>query len=373
MGWGNQARRTDTLLFLHRDHIRTEYLRFEIQIKPSRTSLSEEVPAQRTEETIIHHYGIYTIRQLFRILRLNHSIPYYLNHTMITRLNSIVGLCICIGISSCSRQEQKPTDLVTFPLRGEVVAIDTAKNRVTVDHEEIPDYMMAMTMPFKVKDPSLLRGLHVGDTVQGTLAVSRTESWLETITVVGKGEEVETLMPEQIQLRHQFQPGEILPDLPFLNQDGKTVRFSDFRGRVLAFTFIYTRCPLPDFCILMSNNFAKIQKSLSKDRSLDRTWHLISISFDPKFDRPKTLKAYAENYGADLSTWDFVTDPDTTGRSILKLADGLDLTYADDEGLIQHNLRTVVLDGEGKLVKLIKGNEWKAEELSGEIRKTINR
>ncbi|MBM2846731.1 MAG: redoxin protein [Bacteroidetes bacterium] len=119
----------------------------------------------------------------------------------------------------------------------------------------------------------------------------------------------------------------------------------------------------------MSNNFAKIQKSLSKDRSLDRTWHLISISFDPKFDRPKTLKAYAQNYGADLGTWDFVTDPDTAGRGILKLADGLDLTYADDEGLIQHNLRTVVLDREGKLVEVIKGNEWKVEEVVQEMKK----
>jgi len=292
---------------------------------------------------------------------------------MIAKLNALVWLCICVGITSCSRQEQEPADLVTFPLRGEVVAIDTAKNRVTLDHEEIPDYMMAMTMPFKVKDPSLLRGLHVGDTLQGTLAVSRTESWLETFTVIGKGEEEQTLMPEQIQLRHQFQPGETMPDVQLLNQDGKTVRFSDFRGKALAFTFIYTRCPIPDFCILMSNNFAKIQKSLSKDRSLDRMWHLISVSFDAKFDRPKTLKTYAHNYGADLSTWDFVTDPDTSGHSILKLADGLDLTYADDEGLIQHNLRTVLLDKEGKLVKVIKGNEWTVEEVADGMRRIANR
>jgi protein SCO1/2 len=274
-------------------------------------------------------------------------------------------------VVSCSRQEQKTTDLVTFPLRGEIVAIDSAKNRVTIDHEEIPDYMMAMTMPFKVKDPSLLRGLSVGDTIQGTLAVSRTESWLEAITVTGKGEEQETLTPEQIQLRHQFQPGEVLPDVPLVNQDGKTVRLSDFRGKVLAFTFIYTRCPIPDFCILMSNNFAKIQKALTRDRSLNGTWHLMSVSFDPRFDRPKTLKAYAQTYGAELTTWDFVTDPDTSGHAILTLADGLDLTYADDEGLIQHNLRTVVLDKEGRLVKVIKGNEWTVEEVAGEVKRIV--
>jgi protein SCO1/2 len=268
---------------------------------------------------------------------------------------------------SCSRQEQKPTDLVTFPLRGKVVAIDTARHRVTIAHHEIPNYMMAMTMPFRVKNNALMQGVQPGDSVVATLAVSREESWLETVKVIQKGEQVEPMLPEAIKLKHLFQPGDALSDDALLNQDGKTIRLGDYKGKVLALTFIYTRCPLPDFCIRMSNHFARIQQALSKDKSLDGKWHLISVSFDPMFDSPKVLKAYGISYKADLATWEFATDPDTSGKAIMRLADGLDLTYAEDEGLIQHNLRTVLIDKEGKMVKVISGNEWQPEDVARDI------
>jgi protein SCO1 len=265
--------------------------------------------------------------------------------------------------------KNKETNLVTFPLRGEVVRVDTAKLTLTVAHQAIPNYMNAMTMPFKVRDRNLLRPLAVGDSIQATLAVSRTESWLEQIAVVGKGEMPAPLTPDQIITAKVFKTGEFFPDESLVNQDGKTVRLSSFRGRVLALTFIYTRCPLPDFCIRMSNQFARIQKSLKGDGSLNGKWHLVTVSFDPKFDRPAVLKRYAAEYGADFSSWDFATDPDTAGPVIRRLADGLGLEYSEDEGLIDHNLRTVLIDPEGKLVKVITGNEWKPEEVAAEMKR----
>ena len=272
-------------------------------------------------------------------------------------------------LSCCSKQEPKSIDLVTFPLRGKVISVDTVKQRVTLAHEEIPDYMMAMTMPFKVKERALLRPLEPGDSVFATLAVSRTESWLETINVFKAGEKTEAMSPEAISFKHLFKPGEMFPDETLLNQEGKPVHLSDYRRKVLALTFIYTRCPLPDFCIRMSDYFARMQQEMKKDKSLDGKWHLLTISFDPKFDSPKVLKSYGKSYSADFSVWGFATDPDTTGKTVLRIADGLDLTYADDEGLIQHNLRTVLIDKEGRLVKVINGNEWTPEEVVGEIKK----
>ncbi len=279
-------------------------------------------------------------------------------------------LALCLLFLSCSKQEQKPTDLVTFPLKGEVVAIDTAKHRLTVSHEEIPNYMDAMTMPFKVKNRELLMSVQVGDTIQGVLAVSRTESWLETFTVTGKGEPPSSQLTEGTILARMFKEGDPLPNVELTNQDGKKVYFSNFKGKAVALTFIYTRCPLPDFCIRMSNHFAKIQKMLSKDRSLDGTWHLISVSFDPKFDTPKVLKEYGRSYGADFATWDFVTADQPT---IIKLADGLGLSLSDDEGgLIAHNLRTILLDKDGRIAKVIQGNEWEPEEVVELMKKSIH-
>jgi protein SCO1/2 len=275
-------------------------------------------------------------------------------------------------LASCSRQEQKPTDLVTFSLRGEVVEIDTARNRLMIAHEEIPNYMMAMTMPFKVKNRELLKYVQIGDTIQGTLAVSRTESWLEAFTVVGKGEAPDPQLVAGAITARMLKAGDELPNDFYLSQEGKRLRFNDFKGKVVAMTFIYTRCPLPDYCILMSNNFGKLQRLLAKESSLNGKWHLITISFDAKFDTPKVLKDYGKNYNADFSTWDFITDPDTTGKTIMKLADGLGLTYENDEGgLIAHNLRTVLLDPDGKIVKVIQGNEWSPEEILQIIKQTV--
>lgn len=278
----------------------------------------------------------------------------------------ILGLLVLLVVGCGKKEEKKQTDLVTFPLKGEVVVLDTAKMRVTIAHEEIPNYMMAMTMAFKVKDPFLLKAVAVGDSVQGTLAVSRTESWLETLTVMNAAEPPQTLTADEITFRRLFKEGESIPDFSFVNQDGKRVRFSDFRGKVLAFTLIYTRCPIPDFCIRMSDYFSRIQKTLGKDPALRDKWHLMSISFDPKNDTPGVLKKYGQNYGADFSTWDFVVDKIST---IQQLGDGLDLTFYDDEGgLIAHNLRTVLIDQKGNLVQVIKDNEWKPEEVVKRIR-----
>lgn len=276
----------------------------------------------------------------------------------------------CFLLLSCGKKDEQTVDLVTFDIRGEVVAIDTTKMRLTLDHEEIPNYMMAMTMPFKIKNRTLFEGLEIGDTVQGVLAVSRTESWLEVLTVAGKGTPPDRQFVEGSLLAKVFKPGDGFPDDPMTNQDGKGIRISDFRGKAVAITFIYTRCPLPDFCILMSNHFGKLQKLLSENRTLQGKWHLVTISFDPQFDTPKVLKDYGKNYGADFSTWDFVT---SDMKAIFKIADGLGLTLAEDEGLIAHNLRTVVLDTEGKIVTVFNGNEWTPEDVAAEVRKSVVR
>jgi protein SCO1/2 len=281
-------------------------------------------------------------------------------------------LPFALFFSSCAKQEPKPTDLVTFALKGEVVEIDSVKGRLTVAHEEIPNYMAAMTMPFKIKNRALFNTVQIGDTIHGTLAVSRTESWLETFTVVGKGEPPDPQLVAGAITARLLKPGDHLPNDVYVKQDGKKTRFSDYRGKAVALTFIYSRCPLPDYCILMSNNFRKLQKILASESALSGKWHLITISIDPKFDTPHVLRDYGKSYNADFATWDFLTDPDTSGRTIMKLADGLGLTYEDDEGgLIAHNLRTVVLDGEGTITKVFHGNEWKPEDVASELRTAI--
>jgi len=215
--------------------------------------------------------------------------------------------------------------------------------------------MMAMTMLFKVKDRAILDRIAPGDSVQGTLAVSRTESWLENLSVLGHGEPPNTLEAGDILAKRLFKIGDNLPNITLVNQEGKNISISQYRGKMLAISFIFTRCPLPDFCIRMSDNFSRLERELKKQTSFAGQWHLLTVSFDPKFDTPKVLKQYGENYGADFATWDFATAPVETLRQI---TDGLDLMFTEEDGLITHNLRTVLIDQKGRIVQVIKGNEW---------------
>ena len=269
---------------------------------------------------------------------------------------STCAFVVVLLASACSK-EQQPTDLVTFDLKGVVVSVNYQQHRIIINHEEIPDYMMAMTMPFKVKDTTILYRVQPGDTVRGTLAVSRSESWIEKLAVLSKGEVFESSSQAPAEMfKRIYKVGEKMPDFSFINQEGRRVRLSEYRGKVVAITFIYTRCPLPDFCIRMSNNFARVQKELGADPRLAGKWHLMTISFDPKFDSPAVLKNYGKIYTKDLATWDFVTD---SMKTILDIADGLELVTEDDDGgLIAHNLRTAVIDKNGALLEVYKGNEW---------------
>jgi protein SCO1/2 len=226
-----------------------------------------------------------------------------------------------------------------------------------------------MTMPFKIKDTTFLYKVEPGDSIQGTLAVSRTESWLASMSVTSKGEPPRVLRAGDIEMKRLFRVGEVFPDETLTNQDGRRIKFSDFRGKALAVTFIYTRCPIPDFCIRMSDYFAKVQRLLKQEPAIANKWHLLTISFDPQFDTPKVLKSYGENYGADFKHWSFAVEKMET---ILRIADGLDLTMEDDDGLIAHNLRTIIIGPDGKLTNIIKGNEWTPEEVATEMKRLVN-
>ncbi|MDH4070084.1 MAG: SCO family protein [Ignavibacteria bacterium] len=275
-----------------------------------------------------------------------------------------ISILFAAILASCSSPEKEQTvEQVTFPLSGRVVEVDTARLRVVIKHDEIPDYMPEMTMPFKVKDPELLDSVEPGDSVIGLFVVSRVESWLADLQVLGAGEAAGPLSASGLNVTQVFLPGDELPDVMLLNQEGERVRLIDFRGNVVAMTFIYSRCPIPDFCIRMSDHFARIQRSL-KQRRNEGAWRLLTVSFDPVFDRPGVLKDYGENYGADFRRWSFLTDPDTSGATIERLAGGFGLLFEDDEGaLIAHNLRTAIIGTDGRLVEVVRDNEWTPEEI----------
>jgi protein SCO1 len=259
----------------------------------------------------------------------------------------------------------------TFEVNGQVRGIDQADKTIRIAHEEIPNYMPAMTMSLPVKDATLLRDLHNGDNVQFELRVTSDDAWIAHIEKLPSDapatQTVAKATPSLGDLEaERIQAGEVVPDFKLTNQDGQPFHLGDFRGKAVVLTFIYTRCPLPNFCPLMSKNFAELQQRLSKE--FPNKYQLLTITMDPEFDRPEVLKEYAARYEADPSNWTFATG-DTA--SINFVAGLLGLYFEKENGLISHDLRTALIGQDGRLVHLWKSNVWTPYELQRRVRENL--
>ncbi len=276
-------------------------------------------------------------------------------------------LLAALAAPACKR-EAPPAAGQRYPLKGKVVEVDLANRKVTIAHEDIPGFMPAMTMPFVVleKDAALLRGVGPGDEITATLVAPDSRYWLEDLVVVKKGTPDPNATPAP--RAHEPHPGDAMPDVALVDQDGKPLRLADYHGKAVALTFVFTRCPLPDFCPLMMKKFAAAHATLAKDAALASRTHLLTISFDTKHDTPDVLRAFGKPFqktAPPFTHWTLATGKD---EAIRALGGALELDYVEENRSFTHNLRTAVLDPEGKLRRLFRGNEWTPEELVAELK-----
>ena len=265
--------------------------------------------------------------------------------------------------------------LQAFLVNGGVREVRAADNTVVIQHEAIPGYMEAMTMPFTVKNARDLDGLQPGDKVSFRLIVTPSDGWVEQIEVLERApllaEAVasppQNVLPATALVRvirdvDPLNVGDLLPDYTFTNEVGQAVSLNQFRGQVLALNFIFTRCPFPKFCPLMARNFAEVQEKLKSRPDALTNWHLFTLSFDPEFDTPAVLQSFAKAYHADPSRWTFLTGSllDVTA---LTEQFGMQFWREKPGDLPNHNLRTVVVDAQGHVYKIIPENKWTSYEL----------
>ncbi len=256
-----------------------------------------------------------------------------------------------------------------YDLKGKVVAVNKSERTATIAHEDIKGYMPAMTMPFKIRSDADLELLKPGDQVTGTLVVDDVASWVEITAIV----EGPVTVSQTADVPGEPKPGTEVPDFGLVNQDGKRIHLAQYRGRALALTFIYTRCPMPDQCTLMSNNFAAIDQELQKQPEVYAKTHLLTISFDPEYDSPKVLRSYGASHTGRYTDetfqhWEFATG---SADEVKGVAQFFGLRYFHDtesgQDQVLHSLRTVVIGPDGKLFKLYRGNEWKPAEIVGDL------
>jgi protein SCO1/2 len=256
-------------------------------------------------------------------------------------------------------------ELKTFPIRGKIVTVDAAKGSVLLNHEAVPGFMDAMTMSYKLKDAGIAGELHPGDRITATLLVRKTsdgfeDPMLDQIVVIAQ--EKPDYHPT-VQY-HVPTAGDDVPDFKLVNQSGRPIHLGQFKGRALLLTFIYTRCPMPDYCPRMNKNFAEIDKALAADPGSFGKTHLLSISFDPKDDTPAVLKRYGEAYagpGAKFTHWEFAVPPATELDAITQFFD-VGVTPGGD-GTLTHSLSTVLIGADGKVAAWYPSNEWTPVEV----------
>jgi protein SCO1/2 len=269
-------------------------------------------------------------------------------------------LCVlALVATSCSRERR-------FPLEGQVLAVDAVKGELTVRHSDIKGFMPGMTMPFKVTDKAVLNERKPGDLIRATLVVENSLGRLEDVVRTGEAPlPADALVPSSAEV---LIPGALAPDATLLDQDARTRRLSEWKGKAIGVTFVYTRCPLSDFCPLMDKHFAAVQRAVLGDPALAERVHLLSVSFDPDFDTPDVLRAHAKRVGSDPRIWTWLTGTRDAVDPFAK-AFGISIMRGDQpKAEIVHNLRTVVLDPSGRVTRVFNGNDWKPEELLEALR-----
>jgi protein SCO1/2 len=261
-----------------------------------------------------------------------------------------------------------------YPLKGKVIAVNKAERTATIKHEDIPGYMPGMTMAFKIKNDADLEMLKAGDEVSANLVVTDVDSWIEVTAIV----EGSSPLTPTTEVPGEPKPGDEIPDFQLINQDGKRIHLSQYRGEALALTFVYTRCPQPDQCTLMSTNFASVDKALQAQPDVYAKTHLLTISFDPDYDTPKVMRSYGASHTGKYSDetfqhWEFLTGSADEVKGIAQFF-GLRYFHDDSSGEEQviHSLRTGIIGPDGKLFKLYRGNDWKPDQIVEDLKALAN-
>ena len=262
-----------------------------------------------------------------------------------------------------------------YQLRGKVVSTNAATAEVTLDHEAIAGFMSAMTMPYKLKDASVLSELHPGDRLTADVLVSQTpdaDVLLDHIVITA-------------QARPDYRPsvqshvpasGDSVPDFKLTNQDGRAIHLGAFRGQAVLITFIYTRCPLPNFCPRVVHNLASIAQQIASDPAVRDRTHMICASFDPQNDTPARLRAYGLTYVSanakkPFERWDFAV-PTEANLGEMSRFFNLGMTREADS-TITHTLSTTLIGPDGKVVRYYPGNEWTAEQVTADLHQLLHK
>lgn len=271
-----------------------------------------------------------------------------------------LALSIGAGTLAWKQARQPAADASRRPVTGIVLTAPEGRS-VRIAHDEIPGYMAAMTMAFTLADGER-DTLTPGDRVRFTLRTDQPGNLAEDVTVTGHGAVPAGEAPPPVS---RLKRGDTLPAFALVDERGRALADTDLRGHPTVVTFIFTRCPVPEFCPLLTSRFAELQRMLARDPTLPRDTQLLSITLDPAFDTPPILEAYARAKGADAARWRFATGKHD---EVLRVARAFSVYVERNGALLDHTLATALVDDEGRVVEIWRGSGWKTTEVAAALR-----
>jgi protein SCO1/2 len=282
----------------------------------------------------------------------------------------VFAIGIALAWAACQRApENLDTAARHYEARGIIRGLAPDGRAIDIEHEDIPGFMPSMTMTLPVRDPRQTAGFAMGDAISFRLSVTENDSWIDHLKKINIAQvrlPSPTPAPRPAaNVSPRLRDGDVMPPFELTDQDGRNISLETFRGHPLVLTFIFTRCPIPNFCPLMSKNFAGLQNAIKQGSGRLAQTRLLSISFDPDFDTPQVLKSYAGHAQADPEVWTFATGEKT---EINDLTHGFSVYVQPESGTISHGLATALIDQEGKIVRIWRGNGWALSEILDALR-----
>jgi protein SCO1/2 len=279
----------------------------------------------------------------------------------------LLAACVALALVGCGRAANSEKG-DHYDTRGVVRGFSPDRSTIEIQHENIPGFMPSMTMPFVAHDPKQIADLKIGDAISFRMAVTQKDFWIENVKKVRR-EEVEVAEPKQTspvptERDGRLKEGAEMPAFTLTNQNGERVSLDTFRGRPFVLTFVFTRCPVPNFCPRMSNNFEELQAAIKAGSGMLGTTRLLSVTLDPDYDTPKVLSDYAAFHHADSKVWTFATGG---GKETDSLTRAFSVYRQNEGGTISHGLATALINRDGRIERIWRGNAWTAAEVTEAI------
>jgi protein SCO1/2 len=273
--------------------------------------------------------------------------------------------CVALALLGCGRSTNSDERAEHYDTRGVVRGFSPDRSAIEIQHENIPGFMPSMTMPFVARDPKQIADLKTGDAISFRMAVTQKDFWIENVKRIRREDvnvaEAKRTPTVSAERDARLKEGDEMPLFNLTSQNGERISLDTFRGQPFVLTFVFTRCPVPNFCPRMSNNFEELQTAIKAGSDTLATTHLLSVTLDPDYDTPKVLRDYAAFHHADSKIWTFAAGDE---KEIDSLTRAFSVYRQTEGGTISHGLATALINRDGRIERIWRGNAWTPAEVT---------